>query len=204
MVQRLKLILWVLPFLGAILGYAYANVFFHGLLKPWLLVGKPGEKIVQIMGMKESRKLLVTSESGNLYSFEFTDEGEEALPFQSRWKNEEHDTVDPVSTIDWGADFVTWSPPFQVVQLYEVEYLYKVEGKGERKFALDTDGNLWIWTHRIAGLTGLVFYFYPTIGFLVGLFIILLTRGISWLRENRVVFKGKIAGQAFFMILPHF
>jgi len=68
---------------------------------------------------------------------------------------------------------------------------------------LDTEGNLWIWTHRIAGLYGLVFYFFSTIGFFVGLFIILLITGTNWLRENRIVFKGKIAGLALFTILHH-
>jgi len=57
--QRIKFIIWTLPLLGIVLGYANAFMFFHRLLKPWLFVGKPGEKIVQIRGMREDRKLLV-------------------------------------------------------------------------------------------------------------------------------------------------
>jgi len=100
MVQRLKFFLWIMLFLGVVLGYAYAFMFFNELLKPWQFVGKPGEKIVQIMGMSEGRKLLVTAKSGNLYSFEFNDEGEEALPSQYRWEKEKIDTVDPISNKD--------------------------------------------------------------------------------------------------------
>ncbi len=67
----LKFILWVLPVLGIVLGYAYAYLFFHGLLETWHFVGKPDENIARIDGIGEARKLLVTTETGKIYSFEF-------------------------------------------------------------------------------------------------------------------------------------
>jgi hypothetical protein len=65
-----------------------------------------------------------------------------------------------------------------------MEYIYKIEGKGAVKFALDADGNVWMWKHQIAGLTGLVFYFAPVIGFLAGLLTTLFIKAIQWLRAN--------------------
>jgi len=87
----LKFILWILPVLGFVLGYAYAYVFFHGLLETWHFVGKPDENIARIYGIKEARKLLVATETGKLYSHEFGKiffnefnnyEGEVVLPIQ--------------------------------------------------------------------------------------------------------------------------
>jgi len=137
---------------------------------------------VRIIGIKEGRKLLVATETGKLYSFGFYYGGEVALPPHLSWEKEQVDTVDTVSHSDWGADFITLPPLSQVEQLYELEYQYKVEGKGEVKFALAADGNLWMWNHQIAGLTGLVYYFYPVMGFLVGSAVALFTKGVNWLK----------------------
>jgi hypothetical protein len=186
----LKLILWVLPVLGFVLGYAYAYVFFHGLLETWRFVGKPDENIARIYGIRQARKLLVATETGNIYSLEFGKisfngfyyEGEVALPPQPAWEKEEHDTVDPAHPLQYyGADFFTWPPLFQVAQLYEAAYLYNFEDKGEVKFALAADGNLWMWNHQIEGLTGAVyFYFAPVMGFLAGLVVVLIVIGVNW------------------------
>ncbi len=194
----LKLILWVLPVLGFVLGYAYAYLYFHGLLETWHFVGKPDENIVRILGIREARKLLVATETGKIYSFEFGNiflnefyryEGEVALPPQPSWEEEAHDTVDPVRPLEYyGADFFTWPPLFQVVQRYEAAYLYDVEGKGEVKFTLAADGNLWMWNHQIAGLTGVVFQFYPVMGFLAGLVVVLIVKGVNWPKgKNRFI-----------------
>jgi hypothetical protein len=186
----LKLILWVLPVLGFVLGYAYAYMFFHGLLETWRFVGKPDENIARIYGIRQARKLLVATETGNIYSLEFGKisfngfyyEGEVALPPQPAWEKEEHDTVDPAHPLQYyGADFFTWPPLFQVAQLYEAAYLYNFEDKGEVKFALAADGNLWMWNHQIEGLTGAVyFYFAPVMGFLAGLVVVLIVIGVNW------------------------
>ena len=185
----MKFSLWVLPLIGLVLGYAYAHIFFNGLLATWHFVGKPSENIVRIIGIKDGRKLLVATDTGKLYSFGFYYGGEVALPPHLTWEKEQVDTVDTVSHPDWGADFITLPPRFQVEQLYELEYLYKVEGKGEVKFALAADGNIWMWHHQIAGLTGLVYYFYPVIGFLVGLVVALFIKWVNW-------FKVKTDGNA--------
>jgi hypothetical protein len=97
---------------------------------------------VRILGIREGRKLPVATETGKFYSFGSADGGEVTLPPQPAWEKEEHDTVNPVHRLQYyGAEFFTWPPLFQVVQLFEVEYLYRVEGKGEVKFALAADGN---------------------------------------------------------------
>lgn len=191
----LKFILWVLPVLGIVLGYAYAYLFFHGLLETWHFVGKPDENIARIDGIGEARKLLVTTETGKIYSFEFGNiflnefdnyEGEVALPPQSAWKIKEHYTVDTVHPLEYyGADYFTWPPLFQVVQRYEAAYLYRVESKGEVKFALAADGNLWMWYHQIEGLTGdALFFFCPVMGFLAGLVIVLIVIGVNRLKRK--------------------
>jgi hypothetical protein len=198
MKSPLKFILWILPALGIVMGYAYAYVFFHGLLETWHNVGKPDENIVRILGIREARNLLVETESGKTYSFEYGKvflnayniyEGEVALPPQPVWKKEEFDTADPRYHFEYyGADFFTLPPLFRVEQLIERTYLYRVEGKGEVKFALAADGNLWMWNHQIAGLTGLVFYYYPVMGFLAGLTIVLIVIGVQWLKgKNRLL-----------------
>jgi len=188
----LKFILWILPVLGFVLGYAYAYVFFHGLLETWHFVGKPDENIARIYGIKEARKLLVATETGKLYSHEFGKiffnefnnyEGEVVLPIQPSWEKEEHDIVDPVHRLQYyGADFFTWPPLFQVAQLYEAIYVYDFEGKGEVKFALAADGNLWMWNHQISGMTGVIFDFAPVMGFLAGLVVVLIVTRVNWLK----------------------
>jgi hypothetical protein len=181
MERRLKFILWALPFLGLALGYAYAYLFFHGLLEIWHFVGKPEENIVQIVDVTDTRDLFVATETGKIFSIAFADAGEMTLSFPLVWNKEDHVSGEPVPSIKYyGADIFTLPPLFEVVQLYQVEYIYDVEGKGAVKFGLDADGNLWMWEHQIAGLTGLVLYFYPVIGFLAGLFAILVIKGIYW------------------------
>jgi hypothetical protein len=109
------------------------------------------------------------------------------------WTREDHDSSEPVPPIRYyGADFFTLPPRFQVVQLFQIEYIFRIEGKGEVKFALDADGNVWMWKHQIAGLTGLVFYFYPAVGFIAGLFAVFLIKGIFSLRVNDRFRPGSI------------
>ncbi len=200
--RRLKLILWILPLAGIVLGYAFAYLYYHGLLETWHFVGKPGENIVRIIGIREARQLLVATAKGKIFSFEFGEiffngfhyEGEVALPPQPAWKIEENETVDTVPALQYyGLDFFTLPPLFRVEQLYEMEYLYQEEGKGGVKFALATDGNLWMWDHKIAGLTGVVFFFYPVIGFLVGLAVALFILGVNWLRG--IIEAGRWSGK---------
>jgi hypothetical protein len=196
MKRQLKFSLWMLPLLGFVLGYACAYVSFHGLLEVWHLVGKPEEKVVHILGVKEARHLLVATETGQIFSFRFADAGgaTRSLPFM--WTREDHDSSEPVPPIRYyGADFFTLPPRFQVVQLFQMEYIFKIEGKGAVKFALDADGNVWMWKHQIAGLTGLVFYFYPVIGFIAGLFAVFLSKGIQRLRANDRFRSGLVGRQ---------
>ncbi|RPI85040.1 MAG: hypothetical protein EHM41_11845 [Chloroflexi bacterium] len=184
---NLKRFLWsgllLLPLLGLLTGYAYAHIFFNGIFAPWHLVGKPGKNIERIIGIRDVEKIIVAAESGDVYSLEFMHQGEVALPSQLLWEAERADMVDSAYSKDWGEDFRTLPPPFSVKQLIMLEYVYKVEGRGEVKFALDDDGNLWMWNHAIAGLTGLVYFFHPVIGLMVGLVVVLVVFGINWLKR---------------------
>ena len=124
--------------------------------------------------------MLVATETGKIYSFGFYYRGKVALAPQLSWEKEQLDTVDPVSHFEYyGADFISLPPRFQVEQLYDLQYVYRVEGKGEVKFALASDGNLWMWNHQIAGLTGLVFEFYSVIRFLARLAVALFIGGLN-------------------------
>jgi hypothetical protein len=186
MKRRLKSILWILPFLGLVVGYVYAYLFFHGLLAIWHRVGKPEENIVQILGVMDTRTLFVATETSKIYSIAFADEDEMTLSFPLVWNREDLVSGEPVPSIRYyGADFFTLPPLFEVVQLYEMEYIYKIEGKGAVKFAVDADGNLWMWKHQIAGLTGLVLYYYPIIGFVAGLFAIVVIEGTDRFIPNQ-------------------
>jgi hypothetical protein len=45
-----------------------------------------------------------------------------------------------------------------------------------------------MWNHQIAGLTGLVFYFYPVMGFLAGLAVVPIVIGVNRLKgKNRFI-----------------
>jgi len=60
--------------------------------------------------------------------------------------------------------------------------VYDFEGKGEVKFALAADGNLWMWNHQISGMTGVIFDFAPVMGFLAGLVVVLIVTRVNWLK----------------------
>ena len=185
MKQQLKFSLWVLPFLGFVLGFVYAYSYFHGLFEIWHRVGKPEENIVQIVGLQEDGKLFVTTETGEIFSITLADASEMTLSLPVVWNREDHVSGEPFPSVKYyGAGFFTLPPLFQVVQLYQMEYIYHWEGKGAVKFALDAEGDLWMWKHKIAGLTGLVLYYYPVIGFLAGLFTAFVIKGISWLQPK--------------------
>jgi hypothetical protein len=181
-----KLFFWLLPLTGLLLGYACAYVVFNGLAETWHLIGQPAESLVQILGTRDADKFLATTETGQIYSFEYPYRERVAHPPQISWEREQDRSVDPVRQIQYyGADFVTLPAPFQVKQLFEMEYIYRAEGKGQLKLALDPDGNLWVWDHKISGLTCLVFFYYPVMGFIIGLAAVLLVYGSLWIRARQ-------------------
>jgi hypothetical protein len=170
-VNRSKLFrLLLLPLMGALLGLACAHIRYTGLLQPWQQVGSLGEPVRRIIGVQDGNKLLVETATGAAFSFAFTPQGISLLPSKIIWERQAQPEVDAAVSLGYsGADFITLPPRFEVRQVYMHEYIYKVEGKGEAHFALDEDGNVWLWAHRIAGLTGLVYTFYPAFGGLAGL-----------------------------------
>ncbi len=199
MKQPRKFIFLVLPVLGFVLGYVWAYADFHGLLETWHLAGKPEAKIARILGIREANKILVATETGSLFSFAFGDiflngaryEGEVWLPPNSTWEKEAQATVDPPRPLQYyGADFRAWPPLFRIVQQYGADYIYQVEGKGEVRFALAADGNLWMWVHQANGWMGLVFYLYPMMGFFAGLAADLVLGGVYWFNARRRGISG--------------
>jgi hypothetical protein len=186
MSRPLKFALWTLPLLGLAVGYIYAHMVYTGLLVTWHPIGQPGEAIVQILGFRDPNKFLVSTGTGEVYSFEYPYLEKRALPPKISWETEQDLTVDDLPQIQYDvADFATLAPPFQAVQLFEMEYIYHIEGKGELKLALAPDGNLWLWDHKISGLFGLVYFFYPAIGFLIGLTVVVLIYGIIWMKSRQ-------------------
>lgn len=182
----LKLQLLLLPVLGALLGLACAHLRYSGLLETWQQVGSPGEPVRRILGVREGVKLLVETGTGAVYSLVLAPQAEDPLSAQINWQPETDNTADPVSLINYaGADFITLQPRFEVQQVYTHEFIYKVEGKGELQFALDESGNLWLWSHRTEGLTGLVYYFYPALGFLAGLALAAGMWGVGKIKKSR-------------------
>jgi hypothetical protein len=177
-----KAILCMIPLLASIVGYAFAYAYHYGLLETWQFVGRPDENIVQIIGIQEGGKLFVSTETGTHYSLETGQlypyglhyHGAVVLPPKISWEKEQLEPVDLVSPRPpWYPNFVNISPFFRVKQIYELEYVYRTEGKGEVRYALTEDGNLWMWNHEITGLSGLILYFYPFLGFVVGLTVVL-------------------------------
>jgi hypothetical protein len=190
-----KAILWMIPFLAAVAGYAFAYADYYGLLETWQFVGRPDENIVRIIGIQEGGKLFVSTETGMLYSLEtgqlyssgFHYHGAVVLPPKIAWEKEHFEPVALVSPRQpLGPDFVTLPPLFRVNQIYELEYVYRTEGKGEVRYALASDGNLWMWNKEISGLYGLILYFYPFFGFVVGLTVVLVIKGVTWLKRGNL------------------
>jgi hypothetical protein len=196
-----KAILWMLPLLATVAGYAFAYAHHYGLLETWQFVGRPDENIVQIIGIQEGGKLFVSTETGThysletgqLYSYGFHYHGAVILPPKVFWEKEQLEPLDLVSRRQpLGPNFVTLPPFFRVKQIYELEYVYKTEGKGEVRYALTEDGNIWMWKHEISGLSGLILYFYPFFGFVLGLTVVLVIKGVAWLKSRELFIHREI------------
>ena len=190
----LKIIPWILPLVLLGLGFISAHVLFIGLYQPWQGIGNPGENITQILGIRDGRKVLVKMQTGQVASYTFMDGEEVILPAQSGWQQEQDARVDPIVPLQYyGADFTSLPPLFTVTQLLDYQYIYQEEGKSEVKFALAADGDLWIWHHEIGGLTGIIYFYFPATGFVVGLVISLIFLVGKWLtRKSRSIKSGAI------------
>jgi hypothetical protein len=115
------------------------------------------------------------------------------LPPKVFWEKEQLEPLDLVSRRQpLGPNFVTLPPFFRVKQIYELEYVYKTEGKGEVRYALTEDGNIWMWKHEISGLSGLILYFYPFFGFVLGLTVVLVIKGVAWLKSRELFIHREI------------
>lgn len=183
LLRRFFLIL--LPLLGICLGYGLAYLEYHGLLVAWQPVGNPGEPIQQILGTQSARRLLVVTQSDKVSSLEFIEQQPRSLLLPANWQTATSTDPDPYRELAYfGADFYPRTPPILPKQIYTHGYIYRVEGKGELRFALAENGNLWVWDHKISGLSGLIFFYYPLFGFLAGLALILLIMGIGYLKQR--------------------
>lgn len=175
----LKLLL--LPFFGMIFGMVYAFMFVHGLTATWALIGKPSDDISKIIGVVGQTNLFVSTVSGEIYSFDFSEYyyGHNSSfadqLFSSAppviWKKENMLTIIPEPVRRPTFNFITWPLLFKEKQLYESTHQV-IEGELLTKFALSKDGNLWIWSYGVGGMAGILYYFYPPIGLLFGLLLI--------------------------------
>jgi len=173
-----KFNIWILLPMFFVLGIVVALMRNYGLTTTWHFLGKPDEQVAKIIGISEGHKLLVSTTTGHVYSFEFYPWM--SIPFHPSWikENLSNLEVDPVQS--WGADFVTLPPLFRVIQIFDMEYQL-VEGIGEVKFALSEEGDLWIWNHTRGNFSNLLYIFFSIIGLALGAIIVLLFKGIKWI-----------------------
>lgn len=181
MQRRFRFTLWLLPFLGFIFGIVYVFMFVHGLTATWSLIGNPSIKISEILGDDGQTNLFVKTTSGDIYSFNyrpyfnghnssFADRFLSTAP-TVMWKKENIKTFTPEVPRQPTFEFITWPVLFKVKQTYENAYPL-VEGETLIKFSLSEDGNLWIWSYGVGELAGIMYFFYPPIGLLLGLLLI--------------------------------
>ena len=191
-----RFFLFLLPLLGVCLGYGLAYQEYHGLLVAWQPVGNPGEPIQQILGTQAARRLLVVTQSEKVSAQEFAEQQPRSLLLPVNWQPALGTDPDVHRELAYfGADFTPRKLPVQVKQIYTHEYIYRVEGKGELRFALAEDGNLWVWDHKISGLSGLIFIYYPLTGLLAGMALILLIMGIGWLKQRSPISRPDLPRQ---------
>lgn len=182
-----KYSLFIFPLLGLFLGYSLAYLEYHGLLVAWKPIENPGEPIRQILGVQGHQRLLVVTQSEQVFALEFTEQQPHSLLLPADWQAALDPAPDPHREIVYyGADFTPRPSPVRVSQIYKHTYIYRFEGRGELHFVLSEDGNLWVWDHKISGLSGLIFYYYPLIGFLAGLALALLILVYCWLRSRSI------------------
>jgi len=188
---------FLLPLFGICLGYGLAYLEYHGLLLAWQPVGNPGQHIQQILGTQDARRLLVVTQSDKVSALEFVEQQPRSLLLPANWQPAQSSDLDPHRELVYnGEDFYSRPPPIVPKQVYTHGYIYRVEGKGELGFALDEDGNLWVWDHKISGLSGLIFFYYPLLGLLAGLALILLIMGIGWLKQRSPNSRSDLPRQA--------
>lgn len=174
---RFKFPLLFIPFLGGFLGYAWAFIFVNGLFVPWHFVGKPSEKISNIIGFVGGHDLFVETVSGNIYSLEYLNylNGKDSLPLPIKWKKEENRIYEPDPIRKSYVKFLSLPLLVKTKQLYEKEFPI-IEGHHLVKFVLSEDGNLWMWNYGVGGLSVLTYLIYPIIGLFYGFIFALLIR----------------------------
>ncbi len=175
------MIFWVSPILGVILGFIGVYLYLNGFFATWHLVGNPGEQIVRVIGMKDIEKVLVATETGKLYSFKIYPASDRILLTQISWSVEQDDHVIRSPEPERDAGFITLPPLFQVKQSYKFSYFS--EQTGEIKFAIDPGGKIWMWSHRVGGLSGLFYLYIPAGGFFAGILVALVLSLVSWIKS---------------------
>lgn len=182
----LLLLLIVLPIVGMALGYGIAYYRYHGLQVGWELAGSPGEPVVDFMGRAADWWLLVQGESGQLYTLDFMQARKVTPASEWTWAPAAADTDFTARQSSYGLRFRARPPGFPVREAFQFEYIYDVEGLAQVRFALDMDGQLWIWHHQTSGLGALIFFFYPIFGLAAGMAAVWLVIGYYWRRGRWV------------------
>ena len=184
--MKRRYLLFLLPIAGLLLGYLLADIDFRGTNETWHLLGQPGEPVAKIWGVQDSEKLMVEAASGSFYSIPVREGDEMIVQPPGAWRPETGLAIHtPQSVQYYGADFNVKRLTFRPGQVYDYSYIYHVEGKGQAQFAIDPRGSVWIWSHAIGGLDGLVYFFYPVIWFGIGLIAALVLWGVIRFRAGR-------------------
>ncbi len=152
--------------LGILIGYCVAFIYLHGLAEPWKLVGNPGEKVIDIIGVTEDLRAVFQSESGQVYSIKLP-RNNESIGY-IRWIKAGSDVQVSESFELIEPRFLPPPPLFRIIEVYTIE-IPQIEAHEELKIAFSSDGNVWIWKYIIGGYSPILYYVFPILGFIIGL-----------------------------------
>jgi hypothetical protein len=170
MQRHTKTLLWILPTAGILLGLAGAYISIYGLYHTWHFIGNPSEKISRIIGTGSNGKLMVETESGNIYSLLFYNNAR-------IWNKEENLEMEFDPDLGSSGEYISLPLLRKIDQLYVQEIIYSTENRGFVKFAL-VDGNLWMYEHIFATYGGVFLILFPFFGLIMGSIIDLIIYGI--------------------------
>lgn len=160
--------LWIIPVLGIFFGIIYAFMFIHGLVVTWHFIGKPDEKIDQIIGIVDGHQLFVRTETGDIYSIDYYHHYRiNELSSSIHWKKEEISSIQPDPPRYATMKFVSLPLFVNVKQKYEMSFQIN-EGELLVKFVLSKNGNLWMWNYGQGGMAPLTYFIFPVIGLVGG------------------------------------
>lgn len=149
MKRRMKVILWSLPIIIIGLELLGLIIICKGLAVPWKFVGKPAQRITQIIGYEyTTRNLYVESESGEIFSLFYSYRGSDSIPLPVQWVKEKDFTLEPAYILTGKCESFSVPPLLtEVKQSYQFIFP-SIESCAQTRFAISEDGNLWVWYYE--------------------------------------------------------